>query len=139
MVGKVYGNGKCEPLEVEAGPEGGNGKGISTWKRSAEELDLSKEGVIRDLQDMYDGIVEGLNEEGRESVKLALDIKMKQAELLGYKVERKEVVQYNGRNLGELDTGRLYKMLGELGNKIGVKVIEGESRVIGVEEIKDVG
>ena len=31
---------------------------------------MSKEGVIRDLQDMYDGIVEGLNEEGRESVKL---------------------------------------------------------------------
>ena len=127
---KQFGNGLNEPLEVEAGEEGVSKK----WKRSTEVLDLSKEGVIRDLQDMYDGIVAGLDEEGRESVKLALEVKMKQAELLGYKVERKEVVQYNGRNLGELDTGRLYKMLGELGNKIGVKVIEGEC-----VEVKDVG
>lgn len=129
---KRYGNGCNEPLEVDTEGEEVGKKGKS-WKRSVEGLDLSKDGVIRDLQDMYDGIVEGLDEDGRESVKLALEVKMKQAELLGYKVERKEVVQYNGRNLGELDTGRLYKMLGELGNKIGVKVIEGEYREVNMD------
>lgn len=122
---KVYGSGRGEPLEIR---EVGNGKGMGMIESSG---DFSKEGVIRDLQNMYDAVIGGIDGEGRDGIKLAMELKMKQAELLGYKVERKEVVQYNGKNLGELDTGRLYKMLGELGGRCGVKVIEGECVEVG--------
>ena len=54
MVGKVYGNGKCEPLEVESGPEGGNGKGVSTWKRN-------EGGIFRAIGD-HKVIIWGENE-----------------------------------------------------------------------------